>query len=191
MFTLAAAIETDRLLLRPFRPADLDDVYALRSRPDVVRYLYGGVLTRVEVQDLLTKRALQTRLRDDGDALALAVERRADNRVIGDVNLWLRSRPHRQGEIGFVFHPDAQGHGFAQEAATALLAVAFDQLGLHRVSGRTDARNTASAALLRRLGMQQEAHLRHNELFKGQWGDELIFALLEDEWRGAASARSP
>ena len=95
---------------------------------------------------------------------------------------WREEAEHRQGEIGFAFHPDAQGRGYASEAATAVLELAFGLLGLHRVYGRTDARNVASAALMRRLGMRQEAHLRENEIFKGAWGDELVFAVLEDEF---------
>lgn len=182
MYRVEAAIETERLLLRPFRPADLDDLHAIRSLPEVVRYLYGEVRSRQEVEDILAERVGLTSLVEDGDRLVLAVERRSDGRVIGDVTLWLRSAEHRQGEIGFVFHPDAQGHGYAREAAIALLGVAFGGLGLHRVFGRTDARNEASAALMRRLGMRQEAHLRENEIFKGAWGDELVFAILESEW---------
>jgi RimJ/RimL family protein N-acetyltransferase len=123
-----------------------------------------------------------TRVAGEGDRLVLAVERPQDGRVIGEVSLWLRSAEHRQGEIGFVFHPDVHGKGYAREAASALLDVAFGELGLHRVYGRTDARNDASAALMRRLGMRQEAHLRENEIFKGAWGDEVVFAVLEGEW---------
>jgi RimJ/RimL family protein N-acetyltransferase len=63
------------------------------------------------------------------------------------------------------------------------LHLAFDVLGWHRVTARVDARNTASAALARRLGMRQEAHLVENEWFKGMWTDELGFALLAREWR--------
>ena len=182
VFTFDAPIETERLLLRPFRAADLDDLHAIRSLPAVVRYLYGDVRSRSEVEELLAERVTLTSLREDDDSLVLAVERRDDGRVIGDVSLWLRSAEHRQGEIGFAFHPDAQGRGYACEAATAVLWLAFERLGLHRVFGRTDARNVASAALMRRLGMRQEAHLRENEMFKGAWGDELVFAVLEDEW---------
>ncbi|MDP9259606.1 MAG: GNAT family N-acetyltransferase [Actinomycetota bacterium] len=184
MYTVEDAIETERLLLRPFRESDLDDLHAMRSRPEVVRYLYGELRSRPEAEEMLAERLTQTNLGSEGDGLALAVERRDDRRVIGDVSLWLRSAEHRQGEIGFVFHPDAQGQGYASEAATAVLDVAFRELGLHRVFGRTDARNDASAALMRRLGMRQEAHLRENEIFKGAWGDELVFAVLEGEWRG-------
>jgi RimJ/RimL family protein N-acetyltransferase len=182
MLTVTSAVGTDRLLLRPYRPEDLDDVYAIQSDADVVRYLYWDVRTRQEVKDVLTERATLTTLQSDDDVLALAVERRVDGRVIGGLTLWLRSVEHRQGEIGFGFHAAAQGHGYAREAAAALLDMAFIELRLHRVYGRTDARNVRSAALMRRLHMRQEAHFHHNEIFKGEWGSELIFAVLEDEW---------
>jgi RimJ/RimL family protein N-acetyltransferase len=182
VFSLESPIETERLLLRTFRETDLDDLHAIRSCPEVVRYLYGEVRTRQESEAMLAERATQASLYEDDDVLALAAERRDDGRVIGDVTLSLRSAEHRQGEIGFVFHPDAHGRGYAREAATAVLQLAFAHVGLHRVFGRTDGRNEPSAALMRRLGMRQEAHLRENEIFKGEWGDELIFALLADEW---------
>jgi RimJ/RimL family protein N-acetyltransferase len=182
VYTAVDSIVTERLLLRPFRPSDLDDLYAMRSLPEVVRFLYGDVRSRAECEELLAERMAQTRIEGEGDGLGLAVERREDGRVIGDMSLWVRSAEHRQGEIGFVFHPGAQGRGYAHEAASAVLNVAFGELGLHRVFGRTDGRNDASAALMRRLGMRQEAHLRENEIFKGEWGDELVFAILEGEW---------
>jgi len=183
VYTAVNPIGTERLVLRPFRESDLDDLYAMRSLPEVVRYLYGEVRSREECEELLDKRMAQTRIDGEGDGIGLAVERREDGRVIGDVSLWVRSAEHRQAEIGFVFHPGAQGRGYAREAAAAVLDVAFGELGLHRVFGRTDGRNDASAALMRRLGMRQEAHLRENEIFKGEWSDELIFAILQGEWR--------
>ena len=182
VFELQSAIVTERLLLRPYEPTDVDDLLDIQSRPDVMRYLYDEVRTREEVEELIEKRAAQTSLRVDDDGIVLAAERQEDSRVIGDVSLTLRSAFHRQGEIGFVFHPDAQGHGYAREAATAVLNVAFAELGLRRVYGRTDLRNEGSAGLMRRLGMRQEAHLRENEIFKGEWSDELVFAILQREW---------
>ena len=55
-------------------------------------------------------------------------------------------------------------------------------------SGRLDARNEASAGVLARLGMRREAHLRENEFVKGEWTDEFVFAITEDEWRSSAPA---
>jgi RimJ/RimL family protein N-acetyltransferase len=175
-------IETDRLLLRHYRESDLDDVQAFQSDPQVVRYLYWQVRTREESQTWLAAMMAADRLENDGDGVTLAVERREDSRVIGSVNVWLRSGQHKQGEIGFVFTRSEQGKGYATEAMTALLDTVFPMLDLHRIYGSTDARNTQSAGLMRRLGMREEAHLRENELFKGDWGDTLIYAILRREW---------
>jgi RimJ/RimL family protein N-acetyltransferase len=114
---------------------------------------------------------------------------RETGRLVGDVVLFFRSRADRGGEIGYVFHPDAGGRGYATEACSAVLGLAFDGLGLHRVVARLDARNEASARLAARLGMRQEAHFLRNELFKGEWTDELVFALLAEEWPGSAARR--
>jgi RimJ/RimL family protein N-acetyltransferase len=108
--------------------------------------------------------------------------------MIGDVVLEWVSAVHAQGEIGFVFHPGHHGHGYATEASRVLLAIAFERLGLHRVIGRTEARNDASARLMGRLGMRREAHLVENEWVKGEWQSELVYAILDREWRSATVA---
>jgi RimJ/RimL family protein N-acetyltransferase len=63
-----------------------------------------------------------------------------------------------------------------------LLDLAFGPVGLHRVVGQCDGRNAASARLMTSLGMRREAEFISNEFVKGEWTDELVFALLEDEW---------
>lgn len=182
VLVISEPLATERLLLRPFTTDDLEDVLAIHGRPDVVRYLYWEVRSRDEVRELLERRVHLDRIEKEGDALVLAVVRRSDGRVIGEMTLRWTSAQHRQGEVGFVFHPDAHGQGYAREATSVVLDLAFDRLGLHRVYGRTDGRNDASARLMLRLGMRQEAHFVHNEIFKGEWGDELVFAILADEW---------
>jgi RimJ/RimL family protein N-acetyltransferase len=161
-------LKTERLILRPFRPEDdLDDAYAYMSDPEVVRYLYWEVRDRDQVRKFLAERG----------GLVMAIESPSTGRVIGEVMLRHTSEEHRQGEVGY------QGQGFAGEAAAAMLRHGFEELGLHRIIGRLDARNRASAAVLERLGMRLEAHHLHDELFKGEWSDSLVYAMLEDEWR--------
>lgn len=173
-------LSTDRLLLRPFTPRDVDDLLAVRSRSDVNRYLYGEPMDRRDAADWVRRAMVSDRLVGPGDDLSLAVE--LQGRVIGDVLLRWAENEHRQGEVGFVFHPDAGGHGYATEAVTALLGLAFSVVRLHRVHGQCDARNAASAALMRRVGMRQEAHLRENEWVKGEWTDALELAVLRSDW---------
>jgi RimJ/RimL family protein N-acetyltransferase len=167
--------------------ADLDDLTAIRSRPDVVRYLYQETQTREEIAAMLPRRAQMDTLRQEGDGMVLAVELRETGTVIGDVSLRWVSEAHRQGDIGFVFHPAYHGKGYAFEAAREMLRLGFERVRFRRIEGRCDARNGASARLMERLGMRREAHFVENEWFKGEWGSELVYAILAREWRAAAS----
>jgi RimJ/RimL family protein N-acetyltransferase len=181
-------LTTERLRLRPFEQADFEAVHAMESHPDVVRYLYWEPRTRDEARAALDRRIRMTSLDGDPAALRLAVIQQASGELIGDFSLGLRSRQDRQGEIGFMFHPDHQGHGYAAEAGRAVLALGFDIYDMHRISGSCDARNAASARLMERLGMRLEATLRETEFVKGTWCDELIYAILADEWRARVAA---
>jgi RimJ/RimL family protein N-acetyltransferase len=178
-----ASVATERLLLRPLVGDDLDAVHAYQSRPDVARYLYWEPRTRDQVAEALTRRLDPRWPVADGEGMTLAVVRRDSGVLIGDVLLHLVSRDHRQGEIGYVFHPDHHGQGFAAEAARELLRLGFARLRLHRIVGRLDGRNAASARVLEKLGMRREAHFRQNEFVKGEWTDEVVYALLAEEWR--------
>jgi RimJ/RimL family protein N-acetyltransferase len=178
-------IETERLLLRPLDPrGDVDAVHAYQSREDVCRYIPYFPRNRQQVADRLADRdRTRSTLDAEGQAINVAVVVRESGALIGDVMLFWKSAEHRGGEIGYVLNPDHAGNGYATEACRALLSLAFDDLDLHRVIGRIDARNASSAAVLRRLGMRQEAVLVENEFFKGEWTTEIDFAILAAEWR--------
>jgi len=182
-------LETDRLLLRPFAPSDHDAMLAIYSREDVVRYLYEGPHDEDEVRERLAVKVTQREIEGPGDILRLAVLLKANARVIGDLTLRWMPDEHRQAEIGFVVHPDFQGKGYTTEAARVLLRVAFDALGLHRVFGRTEARNEASARVMEKLGMRREAILLENEFVKDEWQSEIDYAILDREWKALPAKR--
>ena len=182
-------VRTPQLALRPFMPDDLDALYDFHRLPEVARYLYNEPRTRAEVSVLLHGKLAASSLTADGKALCLAAELAATGQLVGDCTLFWLSRAHQQGEIGFVFHPAFQGRGLATEAAAALLRLGFEGLGLHRIIGRCDGRNLGSARVMEHNGMRREAHLVENEFVKGEWTDELIYAILRREWEGSGHAR--
>ena len=175
-------VRSPRLSLRPLSAADTTALLAYRSRADVCRYVPFTPMDTAIIAERLGTAWARTSLNDEGQNLTLGVEVTDTGELVGDVVLMWHSREHRGGEIGYVLNPEFNGHGYATEAVRRLLGLAFDDLGLHRVIARVDARNDASARLARRLGMRQEAYLVRNEWFKGEWTDELDFALLEEEW---------
>ncbi len=184
-------LRTERLVLRPFTGDDLSALHGLYGRDDVNRYLYWGAQTLDEARAMLGRITSMTAIGPDADQLRLAACLPAADGsagpVIGDFSLWRTSREHQQAEIGFVLHPDYHGHGYALEGMTELLRLAFTDGGFHRVVGRCDARNAPSARLMERLGMRREAHFVENEFVKGEWSDELVYAILDREWRATVT----
>jgi RimJ/RimL family protein N-acetyltransferase len=184
-------LRSARLELRPLSAADVDALLAYRSLPEVCRYV---PFTPMGPEDILARLRGPWSchaLTQEGDALLRGAELAGSGGLVGDVMLRWVSAEHSCGELGYVFNPAYAGRGLATEAAHALLHMAFDDLGLHRVFARLDARNVASARLAARIGMRQEAHLIENEWFKGEWTDELDFALLQREWPSAALPGCP
>jgi len=184
-------VRTPRLLLRPLTAADADGLLAYRSLPGVCLYVPFDPMTRDDLLQRIAGWWSRTELTDAGQALTLGAEVIETGVLAGDVMLAWNSREHSTGEIGYVFHPDLAGRGYATEAAEAMLRLGFNILGLHRIIARIDERNEPSARLAHRLGMRQEARLVENEWFKGEWTTELDFAMLAREWQARpASARS-
>ncbi|MFC0007914.1 GNAT family N-acetyltransferase [Micromonospora siamensis] len=183
-------IRTARLTLRPVTPDDLDDVHAYQRRPDVVRWMLGAEpRTREQSRSSVAAMAGEDAWRAEGDCLTLAVA--TDAGVIGVVELVWRSERDRTAEVGYVFHPDHGGRGLATEAVTALVDWGFTGFRLHRVYGRCHGRNEASARLMARLGMRREAHHLRSYRFRGEWADQLVFAVLAEEWWARRAGGGP
>ncbi|WP_210508479.1 GNAT family N-acetyltransferase [Naasia sp. SYSU D00057] len=182
-------LRTERLLLRPLVPADREDLLAYRSDRETCRYVPFPPMDLVEIDRRMAGMWATRDLPEmAGENLTLGVEH--EGRIIGDVILMRPAEPAGTVEIGYIFSPEVRGRGFATEACRPLLALAFDELGAHRVMGRLDARNTASARVLERLGLRLEAHFVEDEWFKGEWTSTLVYALLDREWRDGAGRSS-
>jgi len=184
-------VRTERLLLRPLTVADADALLAYRGRHDVSQYVPFEPMSRDDILERIAGRWARTELTDEGQALTLGAELAETGlaetgELAGDVVLFWHSREHAGGELGYVFNPALGGHGYATEAANAMLRLGFEGLGLHRIVARIEERNEPSVKLARRLGMRQEARLVQNELFKGEWSTEVDFAMLAEEWYGRA-----
>jgi RimJ/RimL family protein N-acetyltransferase len=176
-------VRTERLLLRTLQPGDADAIHAYRSLPDVARYVPFEPMTPELIAERLEGFWARHQADGEGEGIVVGFERVDTGELVGDLALMLVSDEHRGGEIGWVLNPDHGGRGYATEAARAGLGLMF-AAGVHRVVARVDARNGASLRLCERLGMRRESTLIANEWFKGEWTDEVDYALLEGEWAG-------
>ena len=157
--TYKLPIETDRLTVRRYLETDYDDLLKLQSSPDVTRFLLYDLKSPEQVHESLAGRLADVPMDADDQALTLAVILRETGQHVGEVTLFVHSAEHRTGEIGFVFHPDFHGRGFAAEASVEVLRIGFEELGMHRIIGRLDYRNTGSAKLDRKSTRLNSSHL--------------------------------
>jgi RimJ/RimL family protein N-acetyltransferase len=179
----AGPYRTERLVLRCFVPDDLEAFLAIHADPEVVRYVPYPPMTRPVATERLAQIRTMTAIDDESQNLRLAAVLPEADELIGDVSIWSTPQDRLQAEIGFVIDPRFHGKGYASEAAAELLRIGFEEAGLHRITANCDARNGPSARVMERIGMRQEAHFRQNEFLKGEWTDELVYAILADEWR--------
>ena len=185
-------LTTERLIIRALTADDLDRHHALFSNPEVVRYLYFGPFDRRGAQEHLARRSIVD-LPSEGGWINFGVEVKGEGVLIGELAMGFISAAHAHYEVGYVFDPAFAGQGYATEGTAMIVELAISGLGAHRVSGRLDARNHPSARVLEKLGMRREAHFIQNEYVKGEWTDELVYAILATEWRaihGPATVRT-
>lgn len=179
---------TGRLLLRPLRDRDAELVYRYRSIDEISCYQAWIPADRAEVREFIDK---MSRIEPDtpGTWYQLAICLRESGELIGDCGLHFPAASDFEAEIGITLAPEHQGRGYAAEALGLLFEYLFESLQKHRVFCSVDPRNHASLRLMERAGMRKEAHFRKSLRIRGSWVDDVVYALLEEEWR-ANSGRS-
>lgn len=169
-------IETRRLLLRPFRESDYDDLYEFLSQLEGDEFEGYPGITYENGREHLKYRL--------GSEEFFAIELTEAGKVIG--NIYCGNRDFAAREVGYIVNKRYQKKGYATEALSAVIARAFRE-GAHRVYAECDSRNLPSWKLLEKVGMRREACFRQNIWFRRDengkpiWKNTLVYAILEDE----------
>ena len=169
-------IRTKRLLLRPFRESDYDDLFEFLSQLEDDEFEgYPGITCENGRQHLAYRL---------GSEEFCAMKLKESGKVIG--NICCGNRDFAAREVGYIVNKHYQQQGYAAEALSAVIAQAFRE-GAHRVYAECDPRNVPSWKLLEKVGMRREAHFRQNIWFRRDgngapvWKDTLIYAILEND----------
>lgn len=177
----AISIETARLLINPLQVSDAPGIFSGRTNPTTNAFLPWKPKTLEEVEEHIRKASLippntpeswhllGTRLKESGE-------------LIGDIGIHFIGPQNRQAEIGYMLLEGYQGKGYATEGLRAVLGFLFSTYKKHRVTAAVDPSNSKSIQLLRKAGMRQEAHHLKSFWMDGEWLDDMIFAILREEW---------
>jgi ribosomal-protein-alanine N-acetyltransferase len=182
-------LETERLLLRPFRLDDAPDVKRLAGAREVAT-------TTLRIPHPYPDGAAEMWIGghqagfERGESVDFAVVRREDGALVGAVGLELR-REHDRAELGYWIGVPFWNRGYATEAASAVLAYAFESLELNRVFACHFANNPASGRVLQKIGMTHEGTRRAHTLKWGEYLDDEAYGILRTEWTSQPSASVP
>ena len=172
-------LRTERLVLRPFNMGDVEDVLAYASDPEWNRYLgLPEPYTHRSAEEFVSSMVLADW--ETNPMWAIVHE----GRVCGGINLTTRGRD--QTELGYSITRPLWGQGFMTEAARAVIDYGFQSMGLARIYSFADIRNKCSWRVMEKLGMEREGVMRSNRQARGEYVDDVLYAILRDEWSAPA-----
>jgi ribosomal-protein-alanine N-acetyltransferase len=181
-------IETHRLIVRPFRPDDWQGLFAYLSLPETYVFEPGEPIDAEQARALA-----EDRPRGSG---FWAVELRAEQRMVGHLSFQqIEPADLRTYELGYIFNPRAQRHGYATEAARGLIGHASAAMDAHRVIANCNPANVASCRVLEKIGFEREGRLRRNIFFRRDsegsplWQNTFEYGLLNNPGGGAGRLR--
>jgi len=183
---MAPDILTGPLRINDLNPADAAALFNYRSDMRVACF-QSWLPDSIDAARAFIARSRSIPFDQTDSWYQLAVRSAATDELLGDLGVHFLPADGRQVEIGFTIAPAHQRQGFGTLAVVALLDYLFTTLDKHRVLASVDPRNEVSIAFLRRLGMRQEAHFRQSLFWKGEWVDDVVFAVLQSEWKNRSA----
>ena len=175
-------LETERLLLRDFVKDDWQRVLEYQTNPLYLRYNHWTERTPEAVQDFVGW-FLDHQVQTPRIKYQLAVVLKSNNLLIGNCGVRMDKADALEADIGYELDPKYWNHGYATEAAHAIVDLGFKNFGIHRIWADCVVDNTGSAHVLEKLGMKLEGRLREKDYFKGRYWDALIYAIMKQEWK--------
>jgi len=171
----------ERLRAREWRADDGPGVWRLVQDQETIFGPPGFIASAADAEDWVANEVSHIG-KADRTRYRFALELLDDNTLIGGCRIHIEDVNNKMASIGMALHHPYQGKGFGTEAAHLALALAFEQLGVHRIEALVEPSNERSLALVRKLGFTHEGLLRERILDE-HWIDTEVWSLLEDEWR--------
>ena len=176
-FTPFPNLETERLLLRRVVPADVKEIFALRSNPETMKYIPRPLLKTDE--DALEHVAMIDSKIDTNEGINWAITLKDNPKLIGIIGHYRIKPEHFRAEIGYMLLPDYHGKGIISEAVKEALRYGFQVMKLHSIEAVIGPENKASAKVLEKNGFVKEAHFKENEYYDGRFWDSVVYSLLD------------
>lgn len=168
-------INCERIILRTVTMEDATDMFEYASDEETVLHVFEKHKSVEETENAIAHYFMAA------PTGRFAIEQKETNKMIGTIDLRI-IKEDQIAELGYTLNKEFWGKGYMNEAATALLKLAFETLKLEKVFAMHDLKNPASANVMTRLGMQREGVLRSHYIHKGNRVDMAYYGILKEEY---------
>lgn len=175
-------IETKRLFIKAIQPINAKTVYKYRIDPRVNKYQNWESVSYESILKFINDN-LDTEFNSPDKWKQFGIYTKDKDFLVGDIGLHFLNPQNSIVEIGFTISHENQGFGFGSEAVKSIIYYLFRVLKKHRIFASVDPQNNKSISLLKRVGLNQEAYLKKSLFIKENWVDDVIFALLNEEYQ--------
>ena len=175
-------LEGDRVMLRGLRASDAPWLVAMITPSEVSRFISPPPSTVLAFERFITRSRAQ---QSTGVLACFAVTLKGHDTAIGLFQLRALTPNFSVAEWGFAIDSAFWGTGLFEECAELVLDFAFTRIGVHRLEARAAVVNGRGNRALQKLGAVQEGVLRQAFLFEGDYVDQMLYSLVEDEWRAS------
>ena len=176
-FTPFPVLETENLILRQISPNDDDEVFALRSNPQTMKFIPRPLAETIEdAQKFITDCNASI---EKNDLINWAITSKKEDKLIGMIGFFRMQPENFRGEVGYILNPNFHGKGIMKEALDKALQFGFRTLNFHSIEAVIDPRNTASENLLVKANFKKEAHFKENFFYNNEFLDTIIYSLLK------------
>ncbi|MDA3866429.1 MAG: GNAT family protein [Salinivirgaceae bacterium] len=176
----AMKLETERLRMRPVTIEDKSAIFEYRSDSETNKYQGSIPNSLSDVEAFINK--LAKHINEPSSWFQLVIIERASEEIIGDLGIHFFGSENKQTEIGCTLNKIYHHRGYATEAVRSVIDYLFHDLNKHRIIASIDPANESSIKLVERLGFRKEAHFVKSLFINGQWVDDIVYALLKDDW---------
>lgn len=182
-------LKTARLILEDLTDHDLENIQKIARNPDLMRYVLIWLDNDEQIADFL-KRAVEESRQAERLGYVLAARVAGTGEFAGLTFLEIDPGLRSTGEVGIVLLAEYQACGYGKEILLKYLEFGFTTLSLHRVYGKCDELNHASARVMERCGLTYEGTIREHVWLRDHWRSTRYYGMLEREYYGLTPSRA-
>jgi ribosomal-protein-alanine N-acetyltransferase len=173
-------LETNRLNLRRLKSEDVSEIFALRSNPEIMKFIPRPLMkTREEALEFISVMDANV---NNNILLNWAITTKEEDKLIGMIGFYRMKPENYRAEVGYILSAEFHGQGIITEALERIIQFGFEEMKLNSIEAVIDPENFGSEKVLLKNNFIKEGHFKEHTFFEGKFLDSVFYSLLKKNY---------